>query len=203
MKACTNLSNLRRRRAILSKEQAIQIFQIKLAADTLQRAHPASAQIASLFGISEKAVRDIWKGRTWARQTLHLDPNRLLSTTNGRVMRQASTDFGPSHASRHKLNLGQPSDVREPSINHDHSPDTSIDSPISAFATSQSGQQYHESDFGRRQEIVCNSIDYQLHEWSEGTLEFSELVDPFRLDWVSLAVGSCQHSVMSCEFFLF
>ena len=30
------------------------------------------------MGVSEKAVRDIWKGRTWSRETCHLDITRTV-----------------------------------------------------------------------------------------------------------------------------
>ncbi len=32
--------------------------------------------------------------------------------------------------------------------------------------------------------FTSDSVDYQLHEWAEGTSAPPELVDPFRLDWV-------------------
>lgn len=66
-------------RTILQPEQAIQILQIKLSSRRLadsgkpQRLHPSAA--AKQYGISEKAVRDIWNGRTWLRETMHLDPS--------------------------------------------------------------------------------------------------------------------------------
>ena len=57
-------------RAILNQEQAIQIFKSK---DDLP-----SAELATIFHVSEKAVRDIWTGRTWSRETWHLDTSRTL-----------------------------------------------------------------------------------------------------------------------------
>ena len=68
-------------RAVLTAEQAAQIFQIKLsgqhgvAAKRSQGPHCARI-VARLFGVSDKAVRDIWNGRTWLRETMHLDPAR-------------------------------------------------------------------------------------------------------------------------------
>ena len=35
----------------------------------------SASKICQQFGISEKAVRDIWKGRTWAREIARLDPS--------------------------------------------------------------------------------------------------------------------------------
>jgi hypothetical protein len=72
-------------RAILTDEQAIRIYQIKLDNHTASASDPSSAArafnfragtVARAFGVSDKAIRDIWKGRTWLRETMHLDPAR-------------------------------------------------------------------------------------------------------------------------------
>ena len=58
-------------RARLTEPEAIAIFKLKgtsISATSLGRA----------YTVSEKAVRDIWKGRTWAKETWHLDMNRPL-----------------------------------------------------------------------------------------------------------------------------
>ena len=68
-------------RAILTAEQAIEILKIKLASKTDSRSRYESLSpccVARAFGVSEKAVRDIWKGRTWLRETMHLDPARVV-----------------------------------------------------------------------------------------------------------------------------
>ena len=38
----------------------------------------SATKVAQLFRVSEKAIRDIWTGRTWASETLHLDTSRPL-----------------------------------------------------------------------------------------------------------------------------
>ena len=58
-------------RARLSEAQVIAIFQVKGSASPATR-------VAAVYGVSEKAVRDIWKGRTWSRETWHLDTSRPL-----------------------------------------------------------------------------------------------------------------------------
>ena len=64
-------------KAILTYDKVIDIFKLrpesKLARGAGSR---ASAAVAFDFGVSEKTVRDIWRGRTWHRETLHLDPCR-------------------------------------------------------------------------------------------------------------------------------
>ena len=62
-------------RAILTADQAVEIYRIKLFNQTASKSHSQSPRIvAREFGVSEKAVRDIWKGRTWLRETMHLNP---------------------------------------------------------------------------------------------------------------------------------
>ena len=64
-------------RAVLTKQQAIRIFEIKLASNSGGIEQPSAQLTAHHFGVSEKAIRDIWKGRTWIRETMHLDPKRV------------------------------------------------------------------------------------------------------------------------------
>ena len=62
-----------RTRAKLCEAQVVEIFQIKKASPT------SSAElVAKNYHISEKAVRDIWTGRTWTKETSHLDTTRVL-----------------------------------------------------------------------------------------------------------------------------
>ena len=65
-------------RAVLTKQQAIRIFEIKLASNSGGIEQPSAQLTAHHFGVSEKAIRDIWKGRTWIRETMHLDPERAV-----------------------------------------------------------------------------------------------------------------------------
>ena len=58
-----------RPRAVLTKFEVVDIFQHKLT-------HQSATQIARLYGVNEKTIRDIWTGRTWAVETWHLDMSR-------------------------------------------------------------------------------------------------------------------------------
>ena len=69
-------------RAILTAEQAILIFQIMQShggIQSIQSGRLRPSAVARAFGVSEKTVRDIWKGRTWLRETMHLDPARFVT----------------------------------------------------------------------------------------------------------------------------
>jgi hypothetical protein len=58
-------------RAVLTKSQAINIFQLK-------HKSLSATKVARSNGVSEKTVRDIWTARTWASETWHLDPSRAI-----------------------------------------------------------------------------------------------------------------------------
>ena len=61
-------------RAKLTAAMAISIFKLKRSPVFKPKA------IASRYGVSEKSIRDIWNGRTWAKETKHLDPLRVANT---------------------------------------------------------------------------------------------------------------------------
>ena len=64
-------------RAILTQEQAVEIFKIHLSNQSTAKSEVLnSTQVATAFGVSEKTVRDIWTGRTWFHELIHLDPGR-------------------------------------------------------------------------------------------------------------------------------
>jgi hypothetical protein len=58
-------------RKVLTTQDALAIFQTKSSISS-------ATKVASFYGVSEKAIRDIWTGRTWAAQTWHLDKSRVL-----------------------------------------------------------------------------------------------------------------------------
>jgi hypothetical protein len=57
-----------RTRVILSEQQAIKIYEVKLANDAPSlpgSKNIRAAQLAVEYGVSDKTIRDIWRGRTW------------------------------------------------------------------------------------------------------------------------------------------
>ena len=64
--------------ARLSQTQVVAIFQSRAS-------NQSSTKVANSYGVNEKTVRDIWTGRTWAKETWHLDPSRRVEVkTMGR-----------------------------------------------------------------------------------------------------------------------
>ena len=66
-------------RAILTEKQAVHIFELKQHRRLSHGKRPLSAAgIARVFSMNEKTVSYIWKGRTWSRETWHLDCSRQI-----------------------------------------------------------------------------------------------------------------------------
>jgi hypothetical protein len=81
-------------RTVLNAHQACEIFGLK-DGHGLSSLHAASIQLAIRYGVSGKAIRDIWKGRSWLRTTYELwDPhNRPEQRMIGRP--KGKKDSGP------------------------------------------------------------------------------------------------------------
>jgi hypothetical protein len=67
---CTDSAEARPR-IVLTNQQARDIFQLK-SGHGFASLHSASIRLASKYGVSSKAIRDIWKGRSWLEATFDL-----------------------------------------------------------------------------------------------------------------------------------
>ena len=74
-----------RTRVVLTNEQAREIFQFK-GKHGFASSHSASIFLASKYQVSSKAIRDIWKGRSWLDATFNLweEEERPLRRSVGR-----------------------------------------------------------------------------------------------------------------------
>ncbi len=92
-------------RTILTLEQALQIFEIKFDVSNPHGGRRTAASVARSFGVSEKTVRDIWIGRTWVREMMHLDPTREAKASSlklpGRPKRSTTVVDHECSATRH------------------------------------------------------------------------------------------------------
>jgi hypothetical protein len=59
-----------RHNAKLTAQQAVEIYRLK---DVTSNAKKKTSLLVKHFGVSRKAIRDIWRGRTWGQETQHLD----------------------------------------------------------------------------------------------------------------------------------
>mmetsp|Transcript_35085 Transcript_35085/g.92383 ORF Transcript_35085/g.92383 Transcript_35085/m.92383 type:complete len:163 (-) Transcript_35085:51-539(-) len=53
-----------RQRTVLTKWQVLEIFQIRMDGTKI-----SAAELGARFGVCEKTIRDIWRGRSWRRET--------------------------------------------------------------------------------------------------------------------------------------
>ena len=85
-------------RAILTKDQALEIYMQKKG----QTKGPpqTAAAVARAFGVSEKAIRDIWKGRTWSDETSEADPSRAKKQRGHAGRPPGSKDSVPRRKSK-------------------------------------------------------------------------------------------------------
>jgi hypothetical protein len=100
-------------RAILDREKAIEIFKLKPNTDVAAGDRLSSAAVAREYGVGEKTVRDIWRGRTWYHETLHLDPSRPVRAKGPPGRPMGRKDRGPR---RRPSSAKAPSSDNEPEI---------------------------------------------------------------------------------------
>jgi hypothetical protein len=175
-------------RARLTESDVINIFRLKAA-------NTSATSVGRLYGVSEKAIRDIWTGRTWANETWHLDMTRAL------VIKHAGRPAGCrdtkprrkrplEHCHANVQNSG--GEISEPILCIDHC-DESMFFDLSPF-TASSGQTFHkEKTFAS----MMMSLDDQLFEWEQqnqpaqvdeqqnkpAQVDADVKADPFTLDW--------------------
>ena len=96
-------SRIVRPHAILTSEQAIAIFKLKLA--PWGRTRPCASAVCSVYGVSEKAIRDIWKGRTWFEETSRFEPERPARDVRPPGRPKGRKDSAPRRTRQSKSSL--------------------------------------------------------------------------------------------------
>ena len=135
----------RKARAKLEEADVLDIFHCKT--------HLMSAsRVSKKYGVSEKAVRDIWTGRTWSKETWHLD------TSRSRPLKKMGRPVGRKDAQPRK-----PRNVRR-------TLDSTQLNDVVAVASS-----YLDKNHDR-------SVDEQLHEWYLRCVVDCDFQDPFACD---------------------
>ena len=184
-------------RAKLSEAQALTVFQARASAST-------ATKVAVIYGVSEKAVRDIWTGRTWSRETWHLDTSRPLRLkTPGRPKGCRDTKPRMKRANcRDELSASTGSTAQVPSGSDIHGvtahalEQDASDVPLNHRAcwmarlaqrtVSAACFEYavHQPRAGwwTTSTLRHASVDEQLREWDE-FWRSSTSVDPFCGDW--------------------
>ena len=196
------MNSILRTRAKLSETQAIDIFQIKKTSPTL-----SAAQVAKLYCISEKALRDIWTGRTWTIETWHLDTTRILfqkdigrpkgcRDSKPRMMRKEKdvSRIGSDNyvctalGTNPKEWRGQDAKLSAASRTHPTAVGIAAAVLDRMDALSKKTNVPHcppkaLSPSPPTTSSVAASVDQQLHDWNQAFWLEHESADPFHDDW--------------------
>ena len=193
-------------RARLAEIDVVNIFKIK---DLIQ-----ATKVAKCFGVSEKAIRDIWSGRTWVKATRHLDPSKVLNKQPP-ARPKGSKDTTPRKKCTLYRNIDGISkqipqvaaipDVciyAPPSFGSSNSIDLIPDNQNYALASGQDEEDALLSSKDKLQSIiegepVCAdysrdhiSLDDQLYIWNHEIWRSTALhCDPFGQDWVRAQIS--------------
>jgi hypothetical protein len=192
-------------RARLSEAQVITIFQVKASASS-------ATKVANVYGVSGKTVRDIWKGRTWSRETSHLDTSRpLLLKPLGRPKgrrdtkprskrvsgRTILTGSAAQEPGRHGVQIARHGAARlafeQDALHAPLSYHANLNYLIAGAAQSTGSAAFSDKPSAAYRSgapwwtssTLCHvSVDEQLHEW-DAFWRTSPSTDPFRFDWES------------------
>ena len=182
--------NQGKQRARLTEADVISIFKIKLSCIS-------ATTICRSYGVSEKAIRDIWCGRTWAKETFHLDPSRAL------VLKQVGRPKGGRDSRpRQKRVLLQSITLNNSSITPLDADEETMLKPSSDFRDESEklsiedlkGRGLHSiaaDHFETCQSTSANlrccllTLDEQLYGWDGVRCELLN-PDPFKSDWKSV-----------------
>ena len=177
---------LSKTRAKLTESDALNIYSCK--------ANVTSATAKSkLYGVSEKAVRDIWTGRTWSKETWHLDESRPFPT------KKMGRPFGRKDAQPRKprslrtipesSTISQSSvDVSLASESIDIISQTPVIAPLFSIVMNEWPQaRKMDTEEVPSSALCCSnqSIDDLLHEKTHCGLDIT-FEDPFGPDWAAV-----------------
>ena len=178
-------------RAVLTRDDVLAIFHTKASLQT-------ATKVSRFYGVSEKAIRDIWTGRTWAAETWHLDKMRAIKIkppgrphgSRGKKPRKPKENC--KHCSPRSKNVPQAATARTSSVNWsgvDASTPaqhcTCIGDYLPAFVPQFCWVGTHQDvDFDRKIPVnFTKSLDEQLFEW-ECNFRREYTSDPFKNDWL-------------------
>ena len=171
--------DLSKSRAKLTESDALNIYHCK------GRITNAVA-LSKLFGVSEKTVRDIWTGRTWSRETWHLDESRPFPT------KKMGRPFGRKDAHPRKprglRTISESSTISQIAINISPKPQSIDVEPRFSTVTNERPQACKMDTEEVPTSAWCGrnqSIDELLHEKTLCGFD-TTFEDPFGPDWAAV-----------------
>ena len=180
-------------RAVLTKTEVIAIFQIK--------GTQSATKVSRCFGVSEKAIRDIWTARTWAAETWHLDTSRPLNIKSSDGSPLGCRDSKPrqnrrqdSTRCRGTVSLADKKSSRDPIpriypcfVGEQISACLDVNLCDWPPHSSPACTVIPPSDQKPRS-VQAWSLDEQLFDWEHGLVRY--LPDPFEADWSESALDN-------------
>ena len=177
-----------RQRNRLTKDQVLQIFRRKFVL-SLPLQHVKTSSVAKEFGVSAKAIRDIWIGRTWYKDTFHLDPYRAdaLERLRRQVGRpKGSRDLKPRKRKENSHPLYTvaclPSSDSVASIQN-FPMSTGQVSATSSSACFWFSQIKYPGTSPKRPNYVSKAFDQRFDPASLIDQTLMDFIDPFHEDW--------------------
>jgi hypothetical protein len=181
-----------RPRAILTEQQAIQIFEIRnqapLSSPTVMIPLPRASCVARKYGVSERTVRDIWTGRTWCRATFSPGTRQQASSDKKPGRPKGSRDSKPrkkkSTIQCHYVGKGRTS-PRADTLRFNNITHTKDSQPQQKSISAQQpiAQTVNTSVPTNLSIVNSESVDAQLYSWTQHCGSFSGITDPFHADW--------------------
>ena len=157
----------RKHRARLTEQEVISVFKAK----TLGK---GASKVGRDFNVSEKAIRDIWSGRTWAKETSHLEPSRPL------VLKPTGRPKGcKDKLLRHDSSLS----VAKSEMRRTPGEASSNDGRESFHVPNREIESCAADQLGLRPETCIMTIDEELFKWDRKLWFNLSKSDPFKQDW--------------------
>jgi hypothetical protein len=163
----------RKPRARLTESEAISIYALKDIS--------SATSVGRLYGMSEKAIRDIWTARTWANETWHLDMARAL------VIKQTGRPTGTRDAKPRRKQFAsfQVPATQKDEVQVKHRLSDRVEEPEYTGIASICSVIHKRLSF----DCVSMSVDDQLFAW-EQTQSGTSCCDPFMLDWKHMSLST-------------
>ena len=194
-------------RAILDRDKAEAIFKIKKENENGLSGHKKlnSIEVARKFGVGEKTVRDIWRGRTWIQETQHLDPSRPVRAAGlpGRPLgrkdtaprkRSVSLQSSPQRAKHREDGEGTSPGMDESDPFHEDWPNwAGADRPPEVGADAIPAVRTSKEPSFEKASRVAAAFDAHLSDYSSPKISFAAARDQF-------CTNRNAHNDSACQF---
>mmetsp|Transcript_16246 Transcript_16246/g.44071 ORF Transcript_16246/g.44071 Transcript_16246/m.44071 type:complete len:170 (-) Transcript_16246:29-538(-) len=161
-------------RARLTPDQVAEIFESKKMRNTVNFSttrHSAHA-LSRKFGVTEKAIRDIWRGRTWSHTTLQ----KRLRQPKISELDFCSLDCDDSTSDYQHLASHRPISFQFPNLSETKFSSLTSKVTQSGFALCSSSER---DDCSPIERSMKDSIDLLLDAWDQGRNVLTPFCDPF------------------------